>query len=441
MKRLATILWLASVAMAYATSAWAQGVPVRDYVVNLENKAVQDYMREVSYTREDTSLVAHYIGEDYWGSLYRPAPVVIDLPECSADSLTVVCTVDDDAAATMTYRVANAGGKASLYNLIPGRHYSYTVSDGEKLLQQGDIETQGSVRMIYVDGTVANVRDLGGWLTEDGKHRLRYGKLIRGSELNWEYEATPLGLQQLRDIGVGAEIDLRAHWEASAKGDTVSEGVSVFGFQNAASTPIGEVPTYLYTNNSGQLPEHMSQYLYQYYWRLEFNFIVQNLREGRAVYYHCIYGRDRTGYLSMLLEGLLGVGYSDIVKDYELSSIGLRSASKKSSFDEALSYIYSMQGETLRDKFERFFIYYIHASRSNIDYFRSAMLEDLPDDDNGDDNGGNEEVSTGISATPMTETKTPVAYDLAGRRVTGMPRSGIYLVRDAEGQLHKTYWK
>ena len=73
--------------------------------------------------------------------------------------------------------------------------------------------------------------------------------------------------------------------------------------------------TYYYTNDSGQLPSDMTKNTWQYKWRLEFDFVVNNLRQGRSIYQHCVSGRDRTGYFSLLLEGLLGLSYNDLIRE------------------------------------------------------------------------------------------------------------------------------
>ena len=38
------------------------------------------------------------------------------------------------------------------------------------------------------------------------------------------------------------------------------------------------------------------------------------------VYFHCVWGADRTGTLAFLINGLLGVSYEDLVKDYEMTT-------------------------------------------------------------------------------------------------------------------------
>ena len=416
--------------MLGVASGHAQEVAERHYEVNLENDAVSRFMSEVTYAPGDSSVVKNYIIEGN-NTLHHPRPVVIDLPETTADTVSVVCYVASTMSDSLVFRVPTAASRAALYNLIPQRDYVYEVCVGDSVLQQGEIHTKGQVRMIRVDGSVINVRDLGGWLTSDGKQRIKYGKLFRGSELNWQYEATPEGLDTLRMLGVGAEIDMRAHWEALDKSDghPETEGVSVFGFQNAAHTPSGEVATYLYTNDSGQLPTNMNTYLWQYKWRQQFQFIVNNLRCNRAIYCHCIQGKDRTGYLSLLLEGLLGVGYSDMLKDYELTHFILDATSKKSQIDEVMAYIEGLNGATLRDKFNTYFTTKIRVSQADIDYFREVMLEDVNEDNPGPGTGVH---SVGVPAIPAEG-----YYDLSGRRLSGEPKRGVYLKVDGHGGYRK----
>jgi hypothetical protein len=119
----------------------------------------------------------------------------------------------------------------------------------------------------------------------------------------------------------------------------------------------------------------MTDNVYLKKWQLEFNFIVNNIRQGRAVYEHCVYGEDRTGFLSFLLEGLLGVSYSDLAKEYELTFFCNKIKSTKDSIDKVFDYIETMDGATLRDKFNAFFVNKIKAKQEDIDFFRSEMLE------------------------------------------------------------------
>ena len=46
---------------------------------------------------------------------------------------------------------------------------------------------------------------------------------------------------------------------------------------------------------------------------------MQLVVADKKVFFHCAVGTDRTGTIAMFLEGILGVGNSNIFDDYELS--------------------------------------------------------------------------------------------------------------------------
>ena len=399
--------------------------------VNLENDAVRRYMSEVHYvSREDTSLV-----NDYNVAPPRrrdiPTPVVIPMPDVDADTLLLTYADSADfSEGVHALKIARGTKEAEIYNLIPQRTYYYMIMADDRMVSNGEIHTEGQVRMIYVPGA-NNIRDMGGWPTADGR-RIKYGKLFRGTELNGYHYVDSAGLAYMTDeLGIQAEIDMRA-WYDSA------HNVSACGFQ-ASTYGNTDYNPYYYTSDSGQLFEDISIYRSQLRWRWELMFIVNNLKRDRNVYYHCVWGGDRTGYLSLFLEGLLGVDYDGLIKDYELTSF-YSGGRTKSRIEPVLDTIMTYEGNTLQEKFNSFFIKTIKSAQADIDFFREAMLEEVKStDDNGNNgNGDNDNPTTAIRTLRQDEGTEPAAvYDLRGSRIGYTAKRGLVIEIGRDGTARK----
>ena len=339
-----------------------------NFRVNLENLAVRQYMREVSYEREDDSQIEQYYMMAPPERRDLPNPVSIPVSAAAgADNIVLTYTDREEPENSITVNIDSDEEIYQLYNLVPGHSYNYEIiADGE-VVSKGAFETEGLIRMIYAP-SVANIRDIGGWRNADGI-KIKYGKIYRGGELNGQHIAEDADIELLKELGIKAEIDLRHTSEAGA-------GVSAFGFLDDFEVDYDEQYSFLFTNNSGCEIEHFNYpgVFWLQRWRNEFEFIVDCLKHDMPVYQHCIWGADRTGVLSMMLEALLGVSYSDIVKDYELTSFseGIR---RKASIDKLLDYFEQFDGITLQEKMEHFFTQKLQVSRDDIDYFRDEMLE------------------------------------------------------------------
>ena len=391
---------LACVASVLAVSVMAQS---EHFHANIQNEAVGRFMSEVTYsTMDDVSQVDEYLKTAAAGErLDVPQPVYVQLPELlrtymGNKNFSVLYwldgTTDAEVTDTVTAKVNSQG--APIYDVQPGVECQYNTYFYNNVIGSGTVTTEGPVRMINLE-TMRNVRDLGGWTTIDGR-TVKYGKLIRGSELNGMHVASAADIRHLKILGVEAELDLRADYEDA-------HGVSAFGFLSSRQAGSDQMATYLYTSDSGQLPEHLTSYMYLQRWRQEFNFIVANLRAARTIYFHCRWGADRTGYLALLLEGLLGVPYDGLIKDYELTSFASLNK-KKEMIDPVIEIVLTHKGETLQEKFEDFWVKRVGVKQTDVDYFINEMLE-------------GEEVVTSVSKVQESPVST-VTYDLMGRRVS-----------------------
>lgn len=342
--------------------------------VNLENEIVKRYLDEVDYQFTDQSQITQYHNIN-WERKDLPNPAVITVPDTEADTMTI--TIWNDNWITIK-GITKGATEIEIYNLLPKQKYNYQITTHHTVITTGQINTYGRIRMIALP-SIVNVRDMGGWATTDGK-TVKYGRLYRGSDMNGVHPIDNNDLNTfINELNIGAEIDIRGWYNEGA-------GISVPGFTDTKNTPDGQTPSYLYTSDGGQTPEALTTYMWQRRWKNEFNFIIQNLKAGRNIYFHCVNGANRTGYLAMLLQGLLGLSYSDIIKDYELTTFSNR-LEQKQKIDAAIAHIDSLPGNTLQQKFNHYFVKTLRVKQADIDYLRTEMLEDdntQPQDTNRD---------------------------------------------------------
>ena len=387
-----------------------------DFRVNLENPVVRQYMRSVNYGREDNSEVVSYMTA-VSERLDIPNPVTIPISAAAGANEAIIAYYNCESPETIQmFGVDTNQELCQLYNLIPGKTYHFKVIADDDIVSQGVFETEGRLRMIYAP-SINNIRDIGGWRNTEGR-RIKYGKIYRGSELNGLHVADSADVERLLNLGIKAEIDLRY------SGENDGAGISAFGFSDGSDFEADEQPSYLFTDNSGCELEHFTYpgVYWQLRWRNEFNYIVDCLRADMPVYQHCVWGADRTGILSMMLEALLGVSYSDIVKDYELTSF-CNYQRVKEHFDELIEYFEQFEGTTLQEKVQTYFLNKLHVTQSNIDYFRLEMLEGQP-----------HFIVTGIEQVESGKTVRQGLYDLTGRRLKS-PNQGINIMKCKDGSI------
>ena len=331
-----------------------------DFSVNLENLATRKFLSAVTYSSVVESVVSQY---NVAPPLRRDQPnrVMIPLPETTAD---MVLRYASDEEMTDAREIPVAAGSEAAYipNLVPGTTCFFSVTEGENTVAQGRFTTTGNLRMLYIP-TANNIRDLGGWATSDGR-RTAYGHLFRGSALNGFVKTSAEDLETLKALGVGAEIDLR--WKEDYDKDQGC-GVSAFGFEKGS--------TYYFAQANDYLAADLDKAETQQRLKEEFLFILSNFRAGRAVYFHCAWGADRTGMLAFLLEGVLGVTSDGIFKDYELTSFSPAGNRLKSALQDRLNVIQALPGAKMRDRFEYYFLNKLGVSQEDINYFREVMVE------------------------------------------------------------------
>lgn len=269
-----------------------------------------------------------------------------------------------------------------VYNLQPGVKYYWKVTCGT---EESPVLTftvdSGYTRFLKIEG-VNNIRDMGGYVTANGK-RVKYGLMYRSANIDG---ITKNGLAELRDrLGVRTDVDYRG---------------------DQGRTPLGSSASYI--------PVPIS-----WYHGIFTEEALELIRESIALYadeanypmvYHCAIGRDRTGTMSVLILGLLGVDEETLIREYHLSfysQMGGYSPSEQIGLYEnnIIPFLnglrtYGDEDDTIQEAIEKFALK-IGVTREEIESIRTLLLEDAPiriDEDNTTGDDDNDETGCGSSS-------------------------------------------
>lgn len=255
--------------------------------------------------------------------------------------VTVEVAEDATFANARIFQFNSYAETAQIYLLKTATVYYYRVgvvlSDKTTTYTMGTFVTENTPRILSIEG-IANVRDIGGWKTLDGKV-VKQGLLYRGSELDGAVHSafvlTDRGAHDmLRVLGIRTDMDLRGPEEnilnKHALGANVRHiyyGVNQYSyiFDPAEYGPIRAVFSDL--ADPGKYP----------------------------VYLHCTYGCDRTGTVCYLLSALLGVGEADLRRDYELSAL-YYNWFEPNALEDFVAQLKTWPGDTLQQKTENFLL-------------------------------------------------------------------------------------
>ena len=272
--------------------------------------------------------------------------------------------------------------------LVNTKYYWKVVTDQEEsdvaTFETGDYPRWISARPLY------NIRDNGGYMTSSGK-RVKQGLVFRGGEIttstmSGHYNTIGDTSDQEREnytvfrdvMNIGVELDLRG-------ASDISDGYKACAFSDEKH-PI-EYKQYAIKSYEQTFTQTRSMVAP----------IFEILKEAdkKPVYYHCFGGADRTGTLGFLLNGVLGVSYTDLVIDFELTSyssinnehIRNHISGHQHQYDRWPALINQIQTDTtggyaydatasLKDNLENFLVKACSVPQATIDTIRDIMLED-----------------------------------------------------------------
>ena len=264
--------------------------------------------------------------------------------------------------------------------LVPGKTYYWKAigAFSDEVLGGGKIKiVDAPVRFVTIDG-IHNVRDMGGWKTESGK-TVKYEMLYRGPNID---NITDAGVATIKKLGIKTEIDIRREDQKNQKEGTNMNWVFL---------------------ETGAQYDRIFDYSYKTEVQRNYKEIFKLLSDEKnyPFYTHCQHGADRTGTFAFIVNGVLGVSYEDLTRDFEVSSFipgGKRwrgegkgdtfSASDTIMQNNSSNYVawgelykdmmeYGKKNgcETLEKSIEHWLINYVGVPKAQIDSFRNIMLK------------------------------------------------------------------
>ena len=270
----------------------------------VHSEIIEQFLTSVTYDERDYSYT--HIFDEPWGAYGAPGeldkPNELELSwESAPEGIPLVLTLkEDESGWTASYSLKAGATSYSVTNLVPNVSYSYvvkTADENETVVGLGSFKTKGMLHLVYYPSKIRNARDLGGWKTTDGK-TVKFRKLYRGGLLNGGYLSNA-GKKNMLAEGILAELDLREAGDDASTSSTLGDDILFYNpsIKKAYGTMIRDYPEKV--KNS-------------------FEFIVRCLREEKPLYFHCSLGRDRTGTITAVILGTLGVSESEMSKEYEI---------------------------------------------------------------------------------------------------------------------------
>ncbi len=372
--------------------------------VQATNPLVEKFLTEVTYEdktcKVDTKIFDYYggfggkVGEPLtwanWGTDWpdgdMPMQYSIRWSKDALEDGPMTLHMEDALSWSGDLEIAAGSLYVNITNLVPNDSYTYKVTSANgKILAQGSFNTIGTLHQVYFHGDHdkgnikggggRNCRDFGGWQTIDGK-TIKYRKIYRGGRLNEKWSPYPLNAQGEKEVlfeGLGAELDLRGESD-------VMFTPAVAGLDHCAPV-IEQGGKTMLVKDAAKTKEC-------------FEFVLNSVRSGKPVHFHCSLGRDRTGTLGILLFGILGVREGDIAKEYELTyfapvGYSVSISDQKSNptptfkntrmswvYSDVVPYFWELAGDgTFAQGVEKYLLDVAGVPQEDIDEFRSLMLE------------------------------------------------------------------
>lgn len=278
--------------------------------------------------------------------------------DCNEDSLITKYSIE--------------GKKFNFFNSELGRSYYWRVFKGNSVSGINSFTTkeENGPRNLYIDG-VENARDLGGW-----NQTIKQGLLYRSGRFN-EDKATEVnvtinedGIYELNNhLKIKTEIDLRrtSTNEVGGLTDKSVLGDNVHYVQLPMAYGGNNILTF-----QGQLSG--DDYEYDNPAMIKRFFEILANKDNYPIIFHCSIGKDRTGCLSYLVEGLLGYSQEALYRDYMFTNFANAGMCKMADItDKYGQTLEEYDGESLSNKIYNYLNQEIGVATQELD----AIIEYL----------------------------------------------------------------
>ena len=264
-------------------------------------------------------------------------------------------------------------------NFKIGQRYYWRVTGRNANKKKVQSETASFVtedlppRWIGLYGNVSNIRDLGGYVTADGR-RVRQGMLYRGQGLNDNSVDREIpGNNRLMIVDLPTMLGrfkIRTDLDLRSSGETAGMKVS----------PLGTGVDFIHHSSlcyAGIFTDKGKKVMAE-------NFRVFCDEKNYPIYFHCIAGADRTGSLAYILNGILGVPEKELELDWEHTfypDLPDNQANGNPTYwrlmknlVDGLTAKYTKPGESVQQRIEKYLLD-SGITPEEIAEFRSIMLE------------------------------------------------------------------
>ena len=318
--------------------------PVPDAVVSLNGDEIsefsKDYITGAGYSHINKSLGDHYY----------PKPLVFSWQGTASEQYTLLISERQDLSDACEYKTDKTS--IEIDELFVGTKYYYKVKGGGKESKIYSFTTKREPRTVKIDG-ISNTRDIGGYETESGF--VKQGLVYRGATPD---NITESGKRWFERAKIKTIIDLRE--ESSRKRNLSDMGI------NYIELPEKGCACYI----DGDMGIKSSEYLAGLITAVK----AFAVKDNYPIYFHCQIGRDRTGTLAYMLNGLLGVDHYTLTIDYELSCF---SASGCVDYDDKEKQTQNMSGamDAMYSYFMKYSMYKGSAEASVKDGIEKFLLD------------------------------------------------------------------